>query len=174
MAVYKTVVTVTVLSDYELPDGVTLEEIAAEADDGSMICGCDWGETERVPANQVHQELLAVGNDGSFFGDDDDDATHVACRFIPQVWINDWATGADPEGPETFHVPIETVKAIARHRLQGGCQRQHVEWDELKSHAPRWARHWRGPFEIVIDTAVADEVFEEVEQELGRSCEGGA
>lgn len=72
--IYKTVLRVTVYSE----DGSPLEGCSL-ADMGEAIdIGDDIGEVETVsretitdPA-QLHRELLAIGNDGTFFGEVDE------------------------------------------------------------------------------------------------------
>lgn len=69
----KTTLTFTVLHRSDQPLSRDIGEILEETDTGHAV---GW-ETNRVtvsvPANKVRDELLALGNDGEFFDDDDDD-----------------------------------------------------------------------------------------------------
>ncbi|MEB3023366.1 MULTISPECIES: hypothetical protein [Mycolicibacter] len=68
-------------------------------------------------------------------------------RFLPEAWINDYAVGVDPEGPDTFAITDEE----AVRELQGAAS-QRRDWDHLRDHAsaPEWIRHWHGPFSIEL------------------------
>lgn len=69
MKIYKTVITLTVLHTGDLPHD--LRYVLEEAEYGNAV----GQETERVttklPDESVRAELLAIGNDGEFFSDDD-------------------------------------------------------------------------------------------------------
>lgn len=71
--IYKATFTITVLVEAEnageawqsfLQDPHTILE---EMDSGVMIGSCTAPEVSEVPADKVREELLALGNDGSFF-----------------------------------------------------------------------------------------------------------
>ena len=72
----------------------------------------------------------------------------VRVRFVPQVWINDYAVTADPQGPETFLIPAEDAKN-GRRWLKDHA----YESDSLRTHpnAPAWIKNWPGPFEIELE-----------------------
>ena len=77
-AVFKAKVEITVfmIADSEADareqfQGLTLAEIAEEAENGAWIAAHGVTSIERVPAREVEGELLAIGNDGHFFDDDE-------------------------------------------------------------------------------------------------------
>lgn len=72
----KAIITVTVLYDDAIsgPPGHLELSTLAEALDDDMIGQVEDTSDEPVPADRVEQELLAIGNDGTFFGDSDDEA----------------------------------------------------------------------------------------------------
>ncbi len=72
--IYKHVFSVTVLSEDkdELPQ-MELCDVLQAIDSGDDIGQAKHVSVEEVPASKVDEELLALGNDGSFFGPDDDD-----------------------------------------------------------------------------------------------------
>lgn len=64
--IYKHVYTVVVLSESDDTVG-DLDVLANSIDTGEDIGQFEHTSTEEVPAEQVKQELLAIGNDGTFF-----------------------------------------------------------------------------------------------------------
>lgn len=68
----------------------------------------------------------------------------VKIRFVPQVWVNDYAMEVDPLGETEFEVPVTDTK---------GLKTDSYESDELRFHAnaPDWIKEWSGPFYIEID-----------------------
>lgn len=71
MAVYKTVIVVTVLSDVPLEGD--LADIAREIDTGDSIGHVEMGSHQLVQYYDVKPMLLAMGNDGTFFDYLDED-----------------------------------------------------------------------------------------------------
>lgn len=72
MTIMKRTITIDVLyreEDSELFDGMSIADIIDECDDGSMICLAVRHIPITIPADQVENELLEVGNDGTFFDD---------------------------------------------------------------------------------------------------------
>ena len=65
----KTVFTVTVLSEEgEIPPGqLELETVLSEMDDGPYIGQCTTESEDWLDPVKVQDELLALGNDGTFF-----------------------------------------------------------------------------------------------------------
>lgn len=68
MKLYKTVITVTVLSDYSPYDPDDLSEVAADILDGG--CSGDWAITERKELEGAARvaACLAIGTDPGYFG----------------------------------------------------------------------------------------------------------
>jgi hypothetical protein len=68
-AIKKSTVSFTVLhTEYERLEGMSLEQILAECDEGGFVGAYHINvETEDVPPENVELELFAVGNDGDFF-----------------------------------------------------------------------------------------------------------
>lgn len=68
--------------------------------------------------------------------------TQIKLRFLPQVWINDYAVPCDPEGTTEFEV--------AESSISFDFENDHYERDELRfdDNAPDWVKEWSGPFEI--------------------------
>jgi hypothetical protein len=75
MPVQKMIIQITVLTDTETPErasalfsGMELSEIADAMDVGEDIGGpIRIASVETLPADRVKDELLAIGNDGTFF-----------------------------------------------------------------------------------------------------------
>lgn len=64
----KTTFTVTVLHSADLPvDKMSADEILAEMDNGECIGSIGRKVTMALGPNAVKNELLAIGNDGTFF-----------------------------------------------------------------------------------------------------------
>lgn len=64
--IFKHIYTVVVLSDSDEPVD-DLNVLADSIDTGEDIGQFEHTSTEEVSAEQVKQELLAIGNDGTFF-----------------------------------------------------------------------------------------------------------
>lgn len=71
--VFKTVYTVTVLSQEEISPHTKIEDVIREMDDGAWIGEVAMASTDEIAPEQVESELLKIGNDGSFFGEEDND-----------------------------------------------------------------------------------------------------
>jgi hypothetical protein len=75
----KAVITVTVLAEESpkaleaLVQSMDLATILEEMDTGAMIGTYETTSVAEVPPEKIHEELLAVGNDGTFFGSLDSD-----------------------------------------------------------------------------------------------------
>jgi hypothetical protein len=67
MKIVKTKVLVTVLSEDVPPEFDSLEELARFIDYGDGIGQYSVESHEEVPADKVEEELIAIGNDGTFF-----------------------------------------------------------------------------------------------------------
>ena len=69
MGINKTVLQMTVLHHHDFdPAAISLAQLAYELDDGECIGGDLVAVTsENVPRHKLEDELMAVGNDGSFF-----------------------------------------------------------------------------------------------------------
>jgi hypothetical protein len=70
----KTMIVITFLHRDDYPIAATpIEDLLNDADTGPIIAGsATILSTDTVPPDQVEAELLAIGNDGSFFEDPDD------------------------------------------------------------------------------------------------------
>lgn len=67
----KTVFTFTVLHPTDEPLW-SLEHALSESDDGNAVGWTTGSVTVAVPAGDVAAELIALGNDGEFFDEDED------------------------------------------------------------------------------------------------------
>lgn len=66
--IQKTTFVITVLhTDDERPNAPSIEQLAKALDDGPWIGQMEQKATVPVPAKSVCKELLAIGNDGTFF-----------------------------------------------------------------------------------------------------------
>lgn len=65
--IFKHIYTVVVLSDSDALETDSLHILADSIDTGEDIGQFEHTSTEEVPAEQVKSELLAIGNDGTFF-----------------------------------------------------------------------------------------------------------
>lgn len=68
----------------------------------------------------------------------------VQLRFVPQVWVNDYASPAAPLGPTEWFVD--------RSDIRFNFDRDHEQRDDLRHHvnAPSWLADWSGPFEVEL------------------------
>lgn len=72
MTISKTTITFTVLHvDGELPE--SLEDILAVSDYGNAVGAVTKTTVEAVADDEVHDELIALGNDGEFFAQEDEE-----------------------------------------------------------------------------------------------------
>lgn len=67
----KTTISFTVIHRTDSPLSANLEDVLEETDTGHAVGWETNRTTVRVPADAVAAELRALGNDGSFFDDDD-------------------------------------------------------------------------------------------------------
>lgn len=75
MTISKTIITITVLHDsVDDLDFIELGQIIDAMNEGDMIGMSKITSTEHVAPEKVRDELLAVGNDGTFFDAIDFDA----------------------------------------------------------------------------------------------------
>jgi hypothetical protein len=66
--IYRTIITLTVLSDYPLPEGMSIEEIDAECSDGEMTGKSDWLECNKELLGQEAADAVrGVGSSTDFF-----------------------------------------------------------------------------------------------------------
>lgn len=66
----KTVLTVTVLSPHDGPcvENMDLDRVASAIDTGDLIGQVEVTSVVGVPVKDIKKELIAIGNDGLFFG----------------------------------------------------------------------------------------------------------
>ena len=66
--IYRTVITLTVYSDYPLPEGMSLEEIDANCEDGDFTGKTEFSEVNTVLIGQEAADaVLGVGSSPDFF-----------------------------------------------------------------------------------------------------------
>ena len=88
--IVKTTITITALHRADTALGDSIEDVLYEMSEGGAV-GWETGRTTvPVPAERVQDELIAVGNDGTFFDDTDDDGEwhegdpyFVAAKDVP-------------------------------------------------------------------------------------------
>ncbi|TAN06802.1 MAG: hypothetical protein EPN36_03475 [Rhodanobacteraceae bacterium] len=99
----KTIIQVTVLHRNEDSlDGISLGRLGEYIDDGAGIGQSEVISSEDVPGGQVKQELLALGNDGSFFGDGeaiDKEDFGMTAEQLRVKYDTDEGWGEHPEFP---------------------------------------------------------------------------
>lgn len=78
LPVFRTAILITVLHEARDLDTARAEitsmrvhDILSEMDDGSFIGATRWEATREIPPAEVRTELLAIGNDGTFFEDEE-------------------------------------------------------------------------------------------------------
>lgn len=77
----------------------------------------------------------------------------LRCTFIPQRWggrKNDYAYPADPEGEDTWLVPMLEVEELTGCTGTENLDDDPFARDELRhaKSAPQWVKDWPGPFEV--------------------------
>ena len=98
----KTIIQVTVLHRGEDSlDGMSLGILGEYIDDGAGIGQSTVISTEVLPGKQVKHELLALGNDGSFFsdGEDIDEDFDMTAEQLRAKYDTDEGWGEHPEFP---------------------------------------------------------------------------
>lgn len=80
----------------------------------------------------------------------DAEETPLHATFVPQVWVNDYAMQADPQGPVTWNLSPEFA---ARVRELEDPYAISTDLDFLREdpNAYAWFREWSGPFEIELE-----------------------
>lgn len=73
----------------------------------------------------------------------------VLVRFTPQAWVNDNAIPVDPEGADSWTVPLDDLLEHCGGQLPDDDR---YESDDIRTmpQAPAWARDWGGPFCVSI------------------------
>jgi hypothetical protein len=77
---FKTLYTVTVLSEHDPLGEVSIEDIAHAINDGDHIGQVLESHTEELSSDEMRDALIEVGNDGSFFSslnDEDEEESEV-------------------------------------------------------------------------------------------------
>ena len=72
---FKTTFTITVLTeDGPISDSADIIDVVRDFTDGDSIGHIERSAADEVPADKINDELLAIGNDGTFFsmGDEED------------------------------------------------------------------------------------------------------
>ncbi len=69
---FKTVITVTVLSDTPIDD-LDLASVAHEIDNGDCVGTVDFGSKQPLTREQMAAELVKAGSSPDFFGELDDE-----------------------------------------------------------------------------------------------------
>ena len=70
MTIHRTTVIIEVLHEGPVYDPSGPHQVAWDIDQGDHIGSFRVDGTEEIPAERVEAELVAIGNDGSFFGDE--------------------------------------------------------------------------------------------------------
>lgn len=71
MNISKTIIEITLLHPSDSPlTGYDVKDVLYEMDEGSAVGWETSRKTAAVPADRVSAELIALGNDGTFFGED--------------------------------------------------------------------------------------------------------
>ncbi len=72
----------------------------------------------------------------------------VTVRFLPEVWMHDYAMPVEVEEPNEFQIPEQDAKDENGDWLPSHDDAS----DHLREHdnAPDWVKYWPGPFEIEI------------------------
>jgi hypothetical protein len=72
--IYKNVFTLIVYSEgYPLTKNWDVDDITYELDSGAMIGYTELLSTEKVPPERIKEDLMAIGNDGTFFQDTEEE-----------------------------------------------------------------------------------------------------
>jgi len=72
--IFKTVFTVTVLSeDMPISPDTDMEDVLNYINTGDGIGQVELASADSIPADKIEAELLAIGNDGTFFNMGDED-----------------------------------------------------------------------------------------------------
>lgn len=170
MPIFKMTVAHTIYGQFDDADeairhfrSADLGALLEECDDGDLICGTHRGAIDEIPAEKVQDELLAIGNDGSFFEElaveqaDSRTGPRIIAKFNPQAWVNDYAVDVDPEGDTKWDVTDFLTKEYTREQL-AGLEDNSYETDDLtrERNAPKWVRNWNGPFYVEVASSIED------------------
>ncbi len=77
---------------------------------------------------------------------------YYLATFHPQVWVNDHAMSADPQGPTQWDA-TQFLKAIPASKRALLLEADTNDSDALREDpaAPKWIREWSGPFYVSVD-----------------------
>jgi hypothetical protein len=64
---YRTIITVTVLSENNIVAGMSLEDIVREGDEGDFVLSTESSESEELTGKQMADALYAAASDPGFF-----------------------------------------------------------------------------------------------------------
>lgn len=91
MSIYKTIYTVTVLSDEPISPHLDIAQVIENFDTGPWLGHTEQHPSEEIPVNRIVEEQEALGNDGSFFDPEDYDCctTHGSFGYCSCNWRED-------------------------------------------------------------------------------------
>lgn len=76
--------------------------------------------------------------------------------FVPQAWMDDNAVDVDPEGETTFDITPEVESMGKERALAIKDNTDASDVFQYAAHAPKWIKHWSGPFYIRMAESVAE------------------
>lgn len=77
-------------------------------------------------------------------------------KFVPQMWVNDYAVDVDAYGETTWEIDASAVTEAFDDARRGG------DWDYIRDdpNAPFWVREWFGPFYVELISPDGDVLSE--------------
>jgi len=64
---YRTTATITILSEYEIPDGMDIASIVRNCEDGDFVMGSQEWKIEKLTGEQMSEALFEAGSEPGFF-----------------------------------------------------------------------------------------------------------
>lgn len=156
-------------------DGEIVHEGVPEPDAGPEIPGPGMFEVRVEKTTRVHAQdrdaalrrvrnaLGGSGWDLEIVGHDQQEVSppYAIIKFHPQAWQDDYARPVDPEGEQTWKMPLCEVLGAEGQLPEDNS----YESDPLRRSrfAPLWVRNYSGPFRVSVEEVVPGPEYETVD-----------
>ena len=80
----------------------------------------------------------------------------ATATFVPQAWINNAAVPVDAQGETSFDITPEIESMGKENALAIKDNSNSSDVFQYAAHAPKWIKHWTGPFFIRGSDSVSE------------------
>lgn len=80
----------------------------------------------------------------------------VIATFIPKAWVGSTAVAIKDQAPVSFDVTPEIESMGKEYALSIKDDGNSSDVLQFSGRAPKWVRHWTGPFSIVVAQSIAE------------------